>query len=315
MIDPRSADLCTDPSIHASGLAPALATQLVSVINKADGGVNNVVSDRLAFSYCATMLSQDSAEVPLLGASNPRAAMNAFFTNRCSDFAKRLKLSAHASSTDLAVARRHTTTMSSAEAQIIIGAFSSLLRHAFREYRVRRLIGADYYTFILPFALDVPMDHHTPGVQPPLPFSDDAESTQRSWEDWHTDHIKHMTSYNFLTTGIWVGCYSYTYPNTPEIDAPMMDIAFRFSGGSTDDAATAIHATGTDSLGNFTLAGFVERSGHVGLTKLYEHGKRWEWNCQMTPFGIGGVWGPPGTDVVNGSVWLWKKEWTEARSR
>ena len=309
-----------DSAIHASGLAPALALQVVKAVDHAvdqggddgDSAVNAVVSNRLAFAYCATMLSQDTPEAPLLGASTQRAAMNAFFTSRCRDFAKRLQASAPSSPTEVAQPRRQTTRMTQAEAQVIIGAFSSLLRHAFREYRVRRLIGADYYTFILPFALDVPMDHGIKAIEPPLPFVDHDEIPQRSWEDWHADQIDVMTSYEFLSTGRWVGCYSYTYPKVPEIDAPMMDICFDFttsSAGMSD--ATAVRATGTDSIGDFILHGFVERTGHVSLSKVYEHGTRWDWNCQMTPFGIGGVWGPPDSDIVNGSVWLWKKEWTE----
>ncbi|KAL9087962.1 MAG: hypothetical protein Q9159_003317 [Coniocarpon cinnabarinum] len=293
------------PSIHASGLAPALAMQIIKAINDGCGEVDSAVSDRLAFCYCATMLSQDTPEAPLLGASNARAAINAFFTSRCRDFANRLKASAIPSSDVLSPhAHRQTTRMTQAEAQIIIGAFSSLLRHAFREYRVRRLI-------------DVPMDHNRSRLRPSLPFSDRQPDHVRTWEEWHADQIEEMTSYEFLATGPWVGCYSLNvHPSVPEIDAPMMDIEFDFTaGGATEDDATVVHATGKDSIGVFRLDGFVERSGHVSLSKSYEHGKRWEWNCQMTPFGIGGVWGPPNSDLVNGSVWLWKKGWTEARKR
>ena len=180
------------------------------------------------------------------------------------------------------------------------------------------MMGSDYYTFILPFALDVPMDHGLGKATPPLPFADEHDC---AWEDWHADQILTMTSYPFLSLGQWVGCYSYTYPNTPEIDAPMMDIAFSVTaGGSTESfdpasADTTVHGTGRDSIGTFTLHGSVERTGHVMLVKTYEDGKDWDWNCAMTPFGIGGVWGPRGSEVVNGSVWLWKKDWTEGRAR
>ena len=260
------------------------------------------------------MLSQDTPEAPLFGASSPRAAMNAFFKSRCTAFAARLKAASEVSPSRDLRARRQPARMSQSEAQIIIGAFSSLLRHAFREYRVRRLIGSDYYTFILPFALDVPMDHGFRTAPPPAPFADDSlESRERKWEDWHADQIYDMTSCDFLTNGQWVGCYSYTYANVPEIDAPMMDIAFEFTSGGQYEAGTAVHATGVDSLGAFRLDGEVERTGHVCLNKVYEDGMMWEWNCQMTPFGIGGIWGPPNSDVVNGSVWLWKKGWTDGR--
>lgn len=239
--------------------------------------------------------------------------MNAFFKSRCKAFAERLKAASDLSPSRDMRARRQPARMSQAEAQIIIGAFSSLLRHAFREYRVRRLIGSDYYTFILPFALDVPMDHGIRSTRPPVPFAEETDEVERTWEDWHADQVHDMTCYDFLTTGQWVGCYSYIYPNVPEIDAPMMDVAFDFTSGSQDEAATAVLATGVDSIGSFRLDGEVERTGHVCLNKVYEDGTRWEWNCQMTPFGIGGVWGPPNSDVVNGSVWLWKKGWTEGR--
>ena len=302
-----------DPGIHASGLAPALAVQVVQAVQK-EGALSALVSDRLAFSYCATMLSQDTPEAPLFGASSPRAAMTAFFKSRCKDFANRLKAAAEVSPSRDMRARRQPAAMTQAEAQIIIGSFSSLLRHAFREYRVRRLIGAGYYNFILPFALDVPMNHGITNTQPPIPFADDYSSEERTWEDWQADQLNVMTSYEFLTQGAWVGCYSYTQPNIPEIDAPMMDVAFDFTSGKTDEASTAIHATGVDSLGEFSLDGDIERTGHVSLIKLYNDGTSWEWNCQMTPFGIGGIWGPQNSDVVNGSVWLWKKEWTQARA-
>lgn len=241
--------------------------------------------------------------------------MNAFFKSRCKDFARRLKAASDLSPSRDMRARRQPARMTQAEAHIIIGAFSSLLRHAFREYRVRRLIGSDYYTFILPFALDVPMDHGINDTQPPIPFANDPKLPQRTWEDWHSEQLSVMTSKDFLRKGQWVGCYSYIYPNIPEIDAPMMDVAFDFETESTEEDATAVNATGIDSLGDFTLDGFVERTGHVTLHKIYADGKRWEWNCQMTPFGIGGVWGPPNSDVVNGSVWLWKKSWTEGRAK
>lgn len=332
----------SDPCIHASGLAPALMTKIVmpgrpSRPTNCDypSKLDLELDPRLAFSFCAAMLSQDTPEIPLFRMSSPKAALERFLVNRCKLIELNLQL---ASERERYSSAGSEPAISQADAQVLLGAFSAALRRAFREYRIRRLIGMSYYTFVLPFALDIPLVSDTDrsslvtenDCSLPVPFATASGSpANESWEYWHTSHIAALSKPEAISTGTWVGSYSYNTcagisisspsgtSTSPDFDAPMQSISFTV----TPDGA--LLATGHDSIGAFTLAGSISPDGAIRARKVYAgpRGPRWEWWARVTPWGITGVWGPltgegmdERTPTVSGALWLWKEAWTAGRA-
>ncbi|KAF2498932.1 hypothetical protein BU16DRAFT_524952 [Lophium mytilinum] len=93
-----------------------------------------------------------------------------------------------------------------------------------------------------------------------------------------------------------------------------------FSTRYEDTSAPVIESTtGVDSVGGFTLLGSLRETDdgrvllHLAKTYTTVHGGHaghsWEWRAWVTPFGIVGAWGNLNTDVFQGYLWLWKKEW------
>lgn len=280
------------------------------------------------------MLSQDTPEIPLFRMTSPKAALERFLVNRCKLIELNLQVAADRQrfSSDVGA----EPEVSQSDAQVLIGAFSGALRRAYREYRIRRLIGVQYYTFVLPLALDIPLvepvsTNDDGNIALPVPFTADDDATPQStahWDSWHTSQIASLSTPEALSSGTWVGSYSYNSSSctssssqSPDFDAPMLGMQMTV----TSDGA--LLATGHDSVGPFTLAGSVSKDGAIRARKIYAgpRGPRWEWWARITPWGIGGVWGPllgdegetghaATTPKVSGALWLWKEGWTSGRA-
>jgi hypothetical protein len=116
-------------------------------------------------------------------------------------------------------------------------------------------------------------------------------------------HLPVMTSASFLEDAEWVGYYTHNMDFRYTLfDPPMYGIRFTSS-------STGFQASGLDNVGKFTLDGTVASGGTVRMRKTYAQGFWWEWNAQMTPFGIVGTWGR--SNAPHGYVWLWKREWSD----
>ena len=137
------------------------------------------------------------------------------------------------------------------------------------------------------------------------PFSPD------SVDKFSTCHIQKMVNATFLEDGEWVGYYSIFGPPMM-VDPPMTGIYFEtipedheYSHLSLE--SFRVHARGTDSIGDFTLSGWMEKqTGNFEITKQYIGSHSWSWTGLMTPFGLVGMWGESAD-----WFWLWKRAWTK----
>lgn len=139
----------------------------------------------------------------------------------------------------------------------------------------------------------------------PMPFSG-----SHSFDE---GFLKMMTSTSFLQDGEWVGYYSMGLAlgsRDIRFDPPMQGIRFSAIPEPSDVFMdhVELNADGVDSIGLFSLSGFVQDDGTIRFTKTYAAGFSWEWDAQMTPFGIIGEWGRNARKF--GHIWLWKREWS-----
>jgi hypothetical protein len=146
----------------------------------------------------------------------------------------------------------------------------------------------------------------------PTPFQVDAEGSV--WRTWLATRRAEMCTTSFLTSGEWVGYYSYYGYNTidPRVirrrqatfDAAMTNIHFQVRENGD------VHADGRDSVGTFLFRGAMDGQGLLTGRKYYS--ATWfYWDLSMTPFGLYGLWSTDGLNSrqLGGTVWLWKKEW------
>jgi hypothetical protein len=141
----------------------------------------------------------------------------------------------------------------------------------------------------------------------PMPFS-----AVHSLDD---GFLKTMTSTSFLQDGEWVGYYStgLVLGERVRFDPPMQGIRFRAIPEASHifPDHVELQADGLDNVGRFSLSGFVQEDGTASFIKTYAAGFSWEWDAQMTPFGIIGAWGRNSREF--GNFWIWKKEWSHVR--
>lgn len=163
----------------------------------------------------------------------------------------------------------------------------------------------------------------------PAPFS-----SPHAAELFSLCHVESMCTIDFLTTGPWVGYYSYSYQFDPLhphhrgrilFDPPMRNINFFTEGiraaSPTEPETIYIGATDCiDHCGTFNLVGEVTTDvGRVTMRKEYvaagARGSIWQWNALLTPFGIVGSWDRSGRagEGWGGWFWLWKSEWSGSK--
>lgn len=254
------------------------------------------VDPRLAFSFCAAMLSQDTPFMQISkrrGQQTAKEVMETFYAETTSQ-----KSALVQTLTNCLEHNRRVITQ--ADAHIILASFSCLVRQAFRDYKVNNLIGSDYYTFILPFFVDMPL---SPAVS--LPFS-------TSWDSWHAAHIYSATDPYDIASHEWVGCMSTDNTNPITIEAPMRKIRFIVTDDALSPTSYSVSVVGKDNRGQFTLHGNVMRNGTMFLRRTDARGIDWDWLVTMTTFGIVGLWGSSdGFPYIKGSIWLWVNGWTD----
>ena len=167
----------------------------------------------------------------------------------------------------------------------------------------------------------------------PAPFSRRAiESLGRStssfssfdsWFDLH--NYEQFRSQSFWTEGEWCGYYN-THAGTRYawLDPPMTEILFQFTGGdqhseAESEAAEVQALNCTDGIDRFDLQGTLSYHNRAvrfkGRKQYRNRPTHWDWDCRLTPFGLVGFWGKNHVHddrlLRSGTVWLWKKEWTE----
>jgi hypothetical protein len=127
------------------------------------------------------------------------------------------------------------------------------------------------------------------------PFANLSSTTRRAWAGYYT------------TIGL-VG----VYPDPP------MHLEIRAVGTDVDAVPGLVfdcvhfYGEGQDGVGKFTLVGTCKkRTGVVKAVKTYAT-HSWEWRGVLTPFGMGGMWGP---GLRGGWWWIWPREWSPATDR
>ncbi len=170
----------------------------------------------------------------------------------------------------------------------------------------------------------------------PLPFSrksiellGKSTSSFGAWDSWYSLHnVESLKSSNYLTKGPWCGYY-IRFGDDPlgPLNPPMVDINFELvadpgsdAGDNADDSTRQkLRAKDClDGLDSFEITGTVSWDVY-GVTlrarKEYQNrGHGWDWDCQLTPFGLVGYWGLRNHQMPalrrEGIVWLWREEWT-----
>ena len=79
-----------------------------------------------------------------------------------------------------------------------------------------------------------------------------------------------------------------------------------------DSDRVHIYGEGQDGVGTFTVIGTCKKgTGVVRAIKAYAT-HSWEWRGVLTPFGMGGIWGPGSR---GGWWWIWPREWSPTTGR
>ncbi|KAK3053367.1 hypothetical protein LTR09_005536 [Extremus antarcticus] len=186
----------------------------------------------------------------------------------------------------------------------------------------------------LPTAAQIPLRPLNDNYQLPVPFSrravellGNSKTSFSNWDSWYDLHnLAAFRSDAYLTSGTWCGYYTYTHTGSPMVDPPMLNIRFTMVSSPDRDSVTGDEvvelraADAHDGHGKFELSGtmsYTNRSVRLKARKRYvDSGTSWDWDCQLTPFGIVGFWGTGelrrNGPSRQGIVWLWKQEWTEA---
>lgn len=163
----------------------------------------------------------------------------------------------------------------------------------------------------------------------PLPFANRKDSISSAkhdecsdWNHWFHAHSRAMfESDDLLTNGSWCGYYTYFRQSSlaGHVDPPMKNIAFQIVGKTLASSRSEVSLQAVDAYegsGRFKVSGtmsLVDRAVRFRARKVRAE-QTWYWDCQLTPFGIVGFWGREGmysdSDDRQGTVWLWKEEWT-----
>ncbi|KAH6875268.1 hypothetical protein BKA58DRAFT_379515 [Alternaria rosae] len=131
-----------------------------------------------------------------------------------------------------------------------------------------------------------------------------------------------MFSSNFLSSGRWMGYYSDQRRalGRRRFGPPMHSVRFiaretteperDIKGVRSTFTIIDVQSRGTDAVGDFSLEGRVRHiDGYISLTKRYlSKDLSWEWEANMTPFGMVGAWGNY-EGRFGGYFWIWKEEW------
>ena len=151
-----------------------------------------------------------------------------------------------------------------------------------------------------------------------------ASSTSIPLRPWLRDGLAGtpFASLSSTTSSAWAGYYtimglvrmdseppmhlelrSVPPPPNDDVDADADAVAV----AASDPDHVHFYGEGRDGVGTFTVAGTCEkRTGMVKAIKAYTT-HSWEWRGVLTPFGMGGLWGP---GWGGGWWWIWPREWS-----
>jgi len=152
-----------------------------------------------------------------------------------------------------------------------------------------------------------------------------ASSTSIPLRPWLRDGLAGtpFASLSSTTSSAWAGYYTIMGLARMGTDPPMhLELRSVPPPPNDDTDADAVagsdpdhvhfYGEGRDGVGTFTVAGMCEkRTGVVKAIKAYTT-HSWEWRGVLTPFGMGGVWGP---GWGGGWWWIWPREWSPDTDR